>query len=337
MIQNDQGNFINADLVNITVNDVQILANTDNGQSIDFDGAIQDSNGNTTTAADGSIVVVRDLMPPKLLTALYSGDTITLTYDETVSLEANDDNTPPTLPNAADEFVLRGTGSTQTISVNQANEDANQNTATVTLDLTNVRQIIGSSPDTTTTFTEINKANLFNRGTYDHDNNPGTADRAHSIITGDNVRDDNNGTSWSNWDNFASSVSIPAIVIQDTTGAFTSTTPTTSGFTNGSTSFVATYVFSHRIDLQATGLTATAGADQLSGAEVLAGFTLTSGASIDAGNSSASLSTDGKTLVVSVGTTGAIASADTFAPVNSFDSAWDSSAVDVAASLITVP
>jgi hypothetical protein len=160
VIQNDQGNFVNADLVNITVNDVQVLANADDGQSIDFDGAIQDTNGNTTAAADGSVVVVRDLMPPKMLTALYSGDAITLTYDKTVSLEASDDNTPPLmLPNAADEFTLRGTATTQTITVNQANEDANQNSASVTLDLTEVRQIMGSSPDTTTTVTEINKTN----------------------------------------------------------------------------------------------------------------------------------------------------------------------------------
>jgi hypothetical protein len=79
--------------------------------------------------------------------------------------------------------------------------------------------------------------------------------------------------------------------------------------------------------LQATGLTATAGADQLSGAEVLAGFTLNSGTTIDVGTSSASLSTNGKNLVVTVGTIGAIAiaiaSADTFAPALSFDSAWD--------------
>jgi hypothetical protein len=337
VIQNDQGNFVNADLVNITVNDVQVLANTDDGQGIDFDGAIQDSHGNTTAAADGSVVVVRDLMPPKMLTAFYNGDTITLSYDEMVSLEANDDNTPLTLPNAADTFTLRGTGLTQTITVNQANEDANQSNASVTLDLTDLNQVIGSSPDTTTTVTEINKATLFNRGTYDHDNNSGTADRAHSIITGDRVRDDNNGTSWANWDNFGASVSVPTIVIQDTTGAFTSTTPTTTGFTNTSSSFVATYVFSHRIDLQASGLTVTDGADQLSGAEVLAGFTLTSGTTIDAGTSSANLSADGKTLVVTIGTAGAIASADTFVPANSFDSAWDSSAVDVAASLISVP
>jgi hypothetical protein len=336
VIQNDQGDFVNADLVNITVNDIQILANADDGQSIDFDGAIQDSNGNTTAAADGSVVVVRDLMPPKMLTALYNGDSITLSYDETVSLVSNDDNAPPpALP--ADTFTLRGTGLTQTITVNQANEDNNQASASVTLDLTELRQVIGSSPDTTTTVTEINKASLFNRGTYDHDSDSGTADRAHSIITGDNVRDDNNGTSWSNWDNFSSSVSVPTIVIQDVTGAFTSTTPTTTGFVNTSTSFVATYVFSHRIDLQASGLTATAGADQLSGAEVLAGFTLTSSTTIDAGTSSASLSDNGKTLVVTVGTSATITSADTFVPVSSFDSAWDSSAVDVAASLITVP
>ena len=337
VMQNDQGAVVNADLVNIQVNDVVALANTDDGVSIDFDGAIQDLSSNTTVAADGSLVIIRDLMPPKPLTAFYNGDSITMTLNETVSLEANDDTTPPTNPIAADEFVLRGTGSTQTIAVNQANETSNQNTASVTLGLTDVSQVIGSSPDTLTTVTEINKSNLFNRGTYDHDSNSGTADRAHSIITVDRVRDDNNGTSWANWDNFSGSVSVPTIVIQDTTGAFTATTPTTTGFTNTSTSFTVTYVFSHRIDLQATGLTASAGADQLSGAEVVAGFTLTSATTIDAGNSSADLSSDGKTLIVTVGTLAGIASADTFAANNAFDSAWDSSAVDVAATLNTVP
>lgn len=339
VMQNDQGVVVNADLVNVEVNDVISLANTDDGVSIDFDGAIQDLATNTTMAEDGSLVIVRDLMPPMAQTAFYNGDTVTITFNETVSLEANDDTTPPTNPMSADQFVLRGMASDHTISVNQENESSNQNTATVTLDLTEMSQIIGSSGNTITTVTELNKAMIFDRGTYDHDGDTNTADVAHAIITSATIRDDNNGTSWANWDNGNGSVKVPAIVIQDTTGEFTAQTPTSTGFTATSTSFTVTYTFSHRVDLQASGLAAVAGANQLSGTEVATGFALTSTALIDAGTSSATLSSDGKTLIVTVGTDVGLSAADTFAANAAFNSAWDQSAMDVPATpaVLTVP
>jgi hypothetical protein len=335
VLKNDANGAVNGDLINVDVADVIALANTDDGESIDFTGQVQDESGNVAVAANNAKVVVRDLMPPMPLTAVYSGDSITVTYNENVTLEANDDTAPETMPTAAaDTFKLQGTVSSSTITVTQEQADANVNTSTVTLDLTETKTVIGATPAATTTMAyELNKAAVFNRGTYDHDSNSSTDDAAHALLVADTVRDVNNGTSWYNWDGNTASVIKPVIVIRDETGDFSATAPTvSSGFAAAGTSFSATYKFSHRVDLEASGFTATAGANALTGAEVAAAFSITGTGTgvIDAAASSATLSPDGKTLTVTVGLSVALAAGDILSTALTADSAWDSSAAPVA-------
>lgn len=286
VVRNDLGNgIISADLANVKVNDIMALANTDNGKIIDFTGVVADASGNTATAANNAKVVVRDMMPPMLTSAVYDGENIVLNYNENVSVVDGSD------------FVLYGSAISKTITVNT--DDVTVAGTSVTIP----RSVFG----------DIDSEALFNRGTYDQDGVPATADAAHgAILTADT--EDTMGTSWNNWNDGgvlpADAVDLPAIVIRDAAGVFETSTPAPVGFTNGAAGFTVTYRFSHRIDLQNS--FGAASVASMTGTEVAGAFTLTSAATINPTGTSAVLDSSGRVLTVTVALTGAVASTDKF-------------------------
>ncbi len=297
VVLNDQNTGItSADLANVKVDDIMALANTDNGTIIDFSGVVADASGNTATAANNAKVVVRDMMPPMLTSAVYDGESIVLNYNENVTVVDGSD------------FVLHGSSTSKTITVNT--DDVTVAGTSVTIP----RSVFG----------DIDSEVLFDRGTYDHDGFPATANAANgAILTADT--EDAQGTSWNNWNNGvlpADAVDLPALVIRDAAGAFNVTTSQT-GFNNGATTFTVTYLFSHRIDLQNS--FGSASANALTAADVIAAFTLGSAASISSTNTSALLDSTGRELTVNISTTGPIATNDTFGLTGgSIRSEWDS-------------
>jgi len=332
VVVNDQGgaSVVNdADLVNIAVDNVITLANADDGEVLDFTGAVQDESANIAAASDNARVIFKDAMPPIPMSAEYRGDSIVVTYNEAVSLEDTD------------VFTLYGTASNTVFAVNSDNEAANQDTTTVTLDLLDLTY---NGPDLTNrTVLSLNKLAIFDRGEYDNDDDASTPDVLPSKAAGENVvsvlyaptiKDAANGAAWNT---HSAGVDTPAIVIEDKTGNFelaSAISPATLPATD--THVTVTYNFSHRIDLQdLCGGGVQAGALTLTPAEVAACFEVNSGAILidgldepaDSGTpSGATLSADGMTLVVTANVTAAVTATDTFGPVNDLVSAWDSSA-----------
>ena len=297
---NDQNNGIqSADLVNVKVSDVLALANDDHGKVIDFTNAVMDASANTASNDNNAKVVVRDLMPPMMTSAVYRGDDIVLTFNENIVINDGD----------VINLAQPGNATGLAISINANNAAVNNNVLTINRDA----------------WGDLDSESYFSFATYDHDNNNTTEDAAHGVILARET-EDSRGTSWDNWDeNNAALVDIPAMVIRDDAGDFRVGTPSVSNFTGGSSNFTVIYRFSHRINLVDSGLSSGATDNQMSGAEVASAFTLTSGASIDTGLSSAQLDNSGRVLTVNVRLVGSLFSDDEFELANgrSISSEWD--------------
>lgn len=311
VLRNDLGTPVMADLVNVNVANIFTLGNTDNAKVIDFTNVVTDTETNAALPVNNAKVVVRDLLPPFITDATYNGEEIVITFNENVTLEAGND------------FVLRGTAATKTI-----NAVADANNTTVSNNVVTIKRA---------NFGDIDSEVLFNRGTYDHDGLNTTPDAAHGIIQALQT-EDANGISWDNWSTGPDLFAHPGLVIRDDAGAFSVGAPTLAGFTATSTSFTATYIFSHRIDLVNSGLAANA--TTMTPAEVNAAFTLT-GATIDiaAGTTTgATLSANGRELTVTVKTT-ALTTGNTFgATGRAIRSVWDANdAVISTIANVTVP
>jgi trimeric autotransporter adhesin len=274
VILNDLNVANSADLINVTVPDVIDFANNDHGSTIDFTGVMSDLSGNPTVAANNAKVVVRDLMPPLLASAVYNGEQIVLTYNENV-----------VVPNGT-VFTLDGVAGDLTIT----SSDTNTTVAGTTVTLNRAD------------FPNLNSEAVFDRGAFDHDSNITTADTAHSVIYAADV-EDALGTSWANWDGVANLVDIPGVAIRDDEGAFILDSGTPTAGT--ATTFTVTYVFSHRIDLNTSGFGAQS--NTMTGAEVVAEFAV-AGSTIDP-TSSAVLDATGRALTVNFVTTAAYAPA----------------------------
>ena len=83
---NVDGSTVNSDLVTLDVDDVIVLANTDDGKTIDFAGVIQDTAGNQANSATNAKVVVLDEMPPMVEKAYFNGTSYVIEFNENVAL-----------------------------------------------------------------------------------------------------------------------------------------------------------------------------------------------------------------------------------------------------------
>ena len=273
VIKNDQAGLSSVDLINVTVPNVIKFANDDHGSTIDFTGVITDLSGNIAAASNNAKVVIRDLMPPMLKSAVYKGEEIILTYNENVVVPSGT------------VFTLDGVASDIAITSSAANTSVVGSTVTL------------NRAD----FTNLNSEAVFDRGTFDHDNDNDviTVDRAHGVIYAEDV-EDTRGTSWANWDNTGvgsvPAVTIPGIAIRDDAGDFQLTQTQTSNA--AASSFTAIYRFAHRIDLSNAGFGAEITENVMTGGEVAAAFLL-SNLTIDP-TSSASLDSTGRVLTVNV-------------------------------------
>lgn len=110
VLQDDRGNGHNVDLMTFDVNNVFTLA-ADNGTAIDFTDGVTDTATapNAAVAATNPRVIVRDALPPFIVSGTYDGDSVTLTFNEKV------------VPKHGDVFNF--TGGTATLSVFPDNGD----------------------------------------------------------------------------------------------------------------------------------------------------------------------------------------------------------------------
>ena len=314
--QQDDGDVNNVDLVQVDVSNVLTLANTDFDGEIDFSAAMTDTAATPVAATNANAkVVIQDRMPPFVSSASYDGDTMTVNFNESVSVEEGDE--------------LEINGQTITISEDTAVAHALQVDRTVlTLSLAN-----GD-------YGNMIRTARFNLGAYEESGanigQPGSnSTTGHGELFFGDIEDDQ-GNEWDDYwfsgEGFLNTTGLNFAMI-DNTGAMTATV-TDGTFTDAVTlgnAFTVTYNLSHRVDLVGLGIGLAADATSMSAAEVAACFTLTSAATIDVAvgtNTGATISTNGRTIAVTVEVaTNGLTAADTFDLTcngGDFDSAWDS-------------
>lgn len=315
VLTNDQNNngVVGTDLVNVTVPDVIALANNDHGSTIDFSGVLADTFGNAASADNNPKVVVRDLMPPMIKSAVYRGDELELTFNESVVIEDGA------------EIALIGLGATKVLTIDSGNTTLTADGGTSNAKMTIQRSAWGD---------ELDSESIFNRGEYDHDGDSGNAgatpDRPHGVVAAVEIKDAH-GVSWDNW-GVVPSLDIPLAIVRDESGDFEADESVDGNnpfeASAGAATFKVEYEFSHPIDLAASGIAAET--DEMTAAELqAAGFRLNGDASwanidISAGSPTGA-ELDGTTLVVTIRTMGAIAANDTFGKsgVSTIRSEWD--------------
>ncbi len=84
---NVDGGTVNSDLITLDIEDVVVLANSDNGKIIDFANVIEDTAGNKATSATNAKVVVLDEMPPMVEKAYFNGTSYVIEFNENVTLK----------------------------------------------------------------------------------------------------------------------------------------------------------------------------------------------------------------------------------------------------------
>ncbi|PIQ39210.1 MAG: hypothetical protein COW58_12885 [Thalassolituus sp. CG17_big_fil_post_rev_8_21_14_2_50_53_8] len=313
---------VNADLVAFSVNNIFTLGNTD-GQTatvIDFSDRITDNAGNVSTAAANAKVVINDALPPVMTRAVYTGNALTLTFNEPVKV-STDTAIPVVTLDGVNIFLDE-----DTIAAHNASAAASRTTLTIPFTTDNADDML-----------PLNRAALFDLAQYDEQevSLAGATVGFHGALSFVNVQDDFGNT----WANDAANLTAPTFAAFDNLGAMQITAqPVATAIANGVNTITLVYTFSHAIDLDAM-LGNAFGTNQttLNAADVLTIMTYTGAATVDNGTATnGTLSNNGKTLTVTVAM-----SANTFATTETLGfsaavpSLWDS--VDaVAVPVLTV-
>lgn len=247
-----------ADLVQVTVANVMTLANDDNTGYIDFDGAVSDTAAtpNVANADTQAKVIFRDAMPPLVTAAGWDGTSLTVTFNEAVSIgsattmQLSHPNTGADVSIPVDPTLGAGTSGHVAMSNNNM-------TATI-----NVSAVAGISAvfagDTTANDPAVDEY-------YYDDGGNSNADDQHTILRWDNITDANGN----DWDTFTVSaadadggaaytaryhVDAPQFLAVNELGSFTVTPQNIVGLSaNGATdadgNFQITLDFTHPINI----------------------------------------------------------------------------------------
>ena len=313
-IAND-GDMVNVDIASVQAANIFTLANTD-GQTasvIDFTNVIQDQAGNVATAAANAKVVINDALPPMVTKAVYSGDALTVTFNEPVKVSEDDAQTVVTL--AGVNIKLDA----DTIAAHNAQTAANR--ATLTIPFTT---------DNATNLLPINRNGLFNLAAYSEASVSLVAVEAtdiggHAWLDFSNVQDDFGNT----WSDDETTFDTPIFAAFDGLGLMTASA-STSTLTTASNTQTITYSFSHAIDLDAIlGAAQEVGAVVLDDADVASIMTLAGSVTFDA-TTNATVSADRKTFTLNLVTSATPVAADSIDFTASVPSLWDTvDSVDV--------
>ncbi len=87
--QRDATALVNADIVQMNVSNILDLAK-DNDSTLDFVNVISDSSGNVMSQQNNSQLVIRDAMPPMVVSSIYSGIDLKITFNESITPTVND-------------------------------------------------------------------------------------------------------------------------------------------------------------------------------------------------------------------------------------------------------
>lgn len=311
---------VNADLVAFSVNNIFTLANADgqNATVIDFSDRIQDQAGNVATAAANAKVVINDAMPPMLEKAVYTGATLTLTFNEPVKVSEDTGIEVVTL-GGVDIFL-----SEDTIAAHNAQPAASRTELVIPFTTNGADDML-----------PVDRVAAFNLGKYDEpapvNLSSAAADaEGHAALSFVNVQDDF-GNTWADDD---TNLTAPTFAAFDNLGDMQVTAP--NALATGVTTQNLTYTFTHAVDIDTMlGGAQSAGVVNLDGADVAALLTYTGGTSINT-NSTGTVSADRRTISFTLNTVAATASSDTVDFTANVPSLWDS-VDDVNVPVITAP
>jgi hypothetical protein len=299
VLQDDRGNAHNVDLMTFDVNNVFTLA-ADNGTAIDFTDDVTDTatTPNAAVASTNPRVIVRDALPPFIVSGTYNGDSVTLTFNEKV------------VPKNGDVFNF--TGGFATLSVFPDNGDLSaenyslDGTGTV---LTIDKLAWGDNLPLTTAFA-LNGAGTNMRG----------------LFTFNDIEDENEN----NWTDDAYGITpiIPYALLAGVNRTMSVTAATTSGGA-GSASIVLSATTPHRVATYTGTLTQ---------AEITALVTYTDDAgtanAVDFAAASGTVSTDGRTITLTLPTVGGTLFNTGDDVQVTFSSDWDSTQTNLSDNVV---
>ncbi len=297
----DEGDTVNADLVDVQVDDVFSLA-ADNGAVLDFTGSITDNAGNTATADNNPAVVMRDAMPPMVTSAIYNGHNFVVTFNEAVAIDT-----------ANDTIVVGG----MTIGLTNSSLDATNTILTILPEDDSNGLATGGWIDDVVEadldgYGNLNRAAVFALAQYTESGvtlQSATDGSGHARLVFGEISDAANGN---NWDNNSAGITAPDFAAIDATGNFqiSSTLPTATAAEvvalNGK-SF--SWTFTHPLDFQTVfggcggSISETGTSFTMDDTGVLACFTVAGAAPAASGGASYSKST--RVLTVNIEDAGA--------------------------------
>lgn len=82
----DDGDLVNQDLIHFNVSNVYNFMLQEDGGVLDFANAIADLTGNRATASTNAKVVMRNMFPPLVTSAVYSGRDFVVQFDQAIDL-----------------------------------------------------------------------------------------------------------------------------------------------------------------------------------------------------------------------------------------------------------
>jgi len=264
---NDEAGVVNVDLINMDIDDIVALA-ADTGATIDLAGAVTDTAGNVS--ATGAAVAIRDDLPPMIKSAVYTGRTIVVTFNE-----------PIVINTATDVLTLTGFGDLGlTNSTLDTTTDPANTVLTISPEITAAP--VGTWHDANDTATSdgfdntLNRTAVFTAPQYSeaasvtYTVQSATDAEAHGVLSAEDIND----ASENDWGNDAGEITdYPTFAIIDATGDFVLTTSPTPPAALAVTATL-TYVFAHPFDVRAS-LDVCAGAGNI--VEASGSFSITGG------------------------------------------------------------
>lgn len=311
------------DLMDFNTTDVFGLANLDNDLRINFASAIQDNQGNVTSANANAKVRINDAMPPMITSAFYSagglpvtqvvstnGHYIQVTFNEDIELDRSTDTVNIRFMTLGLTNALLGSSlASATAAATTGNvliilpEDNSTGTASSWVDDTSAVNLDG--------FGTVDRSLVFNlaeyaESVYTFTSLSTTGDLVHTEMTYSAINDVNGN----NWSSNNAGLLPPYFALIDGVGNFEGSGPTTAPTAANVVNNVV-WTFAHPLNVETTcGL--AAGDTTLDAAQIASCFTFTAGSGVqgvlagDAGTTG-SLSSDGKTLTVTFNFTGGTA------------------------------
>lgn len=291
LVQDDAG-VTDVDLINVTVADILALAATNTvstALTLDLSNTVEDLSGN---AASYLKLFVRDRMVPLVVDAEYTGERISITFNEAVAVKAGD-----TIKLGPTVITL----SPATIAAHMASSNTTPHVLNVLRD--------SWVPGTIQTGTHMTLP-LYDETPLD----TGTAYAHGRLSTGDIAdvlgnKEDAPGLS--------AGVTLPDFALKDTLGAMSISVNAPGaggvGYSVGSNLFTVTYTSNHRINMMSLG--GATSTSNLSNVQTAAAFAISGGgAAVDGtdSNTAAVLSANGKVLTVTIATIAPLAVGNAF-------------------------